>query len=254
MKQNDSSSSIVPIDFVNEAQEQLIESLRTDPKYIAKADPTGQLNLSEEQKKFIDAYVQFRNVPLASQLSGIDESQGTKYFMDEKCRGEIRRINLALYAKQFSRRLLTIDEIGGYLTSVLMNQDVVERDVLTAKDKLNVAKMIIDLNVLKMQSFDNPSKLDIIGVESDVKDLSAEQIKKLIAQTMAPTKEDVKAKKEVYDEKSFLISKLNEGGWFDPAEIAYLQSCSVEQLRELLEKGIGENEEKSGDQDPSVQS
>lgn len=240
-------ASVVPINLVNDAQKELTESFENDSKYALNPDPEGKIGLTEEEKLFITWYIQYRNVPLASQLAGVDEAQGQKFFLSEKCRGEIRRINLALYARQFSRRLLTIDEIGGYLTSILVDQDVTERNVLSARDKLNVAKMIIDLNKLKMESYDNPEKINAIEVEADVKDLTADQLKKIIDSTMYPSGQDDKRKKKEYEEKALLISHLNDGGYLDPAEMAYLQTLSKEQIKELLKKGIEQNETDKSD-------
>lgn len=245
MKKQNNTPPIVPIELVNEAQSELIQSLQTDPKYALEPDPFGTIGLSTDEKNFIKWYIQYRNIPLASQLAGIDEAKGTKFYTQENCRSEIRRINLALYARQFSRRLLTIDEVGGYLTSLLVDQDVAERDKLPTKDKLAVAKMIIDLNKLKQDAFGDPKKVEAIEIQGEVKDMSVEELKSLIEKTKGESRADKKEQTAKYDEKSFLINQLNTDV-LDPSEIAYLQTLSVEELKSLVEeKGVEDEQAKT---------
>lgn len=230
----------VPLAMVRDAQDSLSLALKHDAQYSLDPDPTGVLKLDSAQKNFIKAYIEFRSIPTAAQVADIDEALAQKYFFDETCRSEIRRINLALYYRKFSRRLLTIDEIGGYLTSLLVDEDISESDRLTNKDKLQVAKMIIDLNQVKADAYKNPRTIENVEfVEKEIQDLSTEQIRQIIAQTKRPTKEQKEAAAEENMKKDALLRKLNESGYFDPSEIDYLKTCSVAELEKL----VNDNEE-----------
>ncbi len=224
---------LVPIELNRDAQDSFIQTLETDIKYSLDPDPDGKLKLSTEQKNFLRAYIEFKSIPLASQLTEIDEKTGQKYFLDPKCRAEIRRINLALYYRKFSRRLLSIDEIGGYLTSMLVDEDVPEDDKLGSKDKLQVAKLIIELNKLKTESFNNPKIIESVDFEEHVQDLDVDQLKQLIETTRKPNREEKKNQQDIDALKTQIINELNVGGYFDPSEIAYLKSCSLEELQKL---------------------
>ena len=233
-------AGLIPVELVRDAQDSLSTALKYDVKYSLEPDPTGLLKLDSAQKNFIKAYIEFRSIPTAAQVADIDEALAQKYFFDETCRSEIRRINLALYYRKFSRRLLTIDEIGGYLTSLLTDEDINENDRLTNKDKLQVAKMIIDLNQIKANAYKNPRTIENVEfVEEEIKDLSTDQIRQIIAQTKNPSKEQKEAAATDMSKKQELLRKLNATGYFDPSEIDYLKTCSIDELEKL----VADNEE-----------
>lgn len=231
--------SMVPVEFVGQVQEGIIAELETNPLYSLEPDPTGELNMSDEKKLFLKNYIEFKNVPLASQLTGIDESKGQSYWLDGECRSEIRRINLAMYQRKFSRRLLSIDEIGGYLTSMLIDEDVATADQLPSRDKLKVAQMIIDLNKMKAETYNNPKVIEYVELEEEVKEMDVKSIKQLIRQTkdMQNPHASMQIKiDELSEKKDKLIRQINVNNYLDPSEIAYLKSCSVEELESLINR------------------
>ena len=57
-------------------EEGYYDQLEKNPKYSLQIDPENKYNMGEIQRKFIANYVQFKNVPLASKLTGIDEAMG----------------------------------------------------------------------------------------------------------------------------------------------------------------------------------
>ena len=226
---------IVPIDMLRDAQSALSRALSKDVKYSIEPDPTGKLNLKDDQKNFLKAYIEFRNIPTAAQMAEIDESLAKKYFMDPTIRNELRRINLALYYRKFSRRLLTVDEIGGYLTSLLMDSDIGESDKLSSYEKIQVANLMMDLNKLKAESYKNPKIFENIEYEEHLQDLNPDQLKQLINATMSPSKSDKEAAAAIDKEKEALIEEITQTGFLDPSEIAYLKSCSIDELKKLKE-------------------
>ena len=227
------SPGMIPIDMVRDAEDQLAVELSINSQYSLEPDPRGDLKLTDEQKKFLKAYIEFKNIPVASQLAEIDERKGQEYFFDPVCRAEIRRITLAMYYRRFSRRLLTVDEIGGYLTSMLLDLDTPESEKLNSKSKLDVAKMIIELNKFKADAYNNPRIFDNVEYTEEIKDLSPSDLKSLIEKTIRPNKSEEQA---INDKKDELIAKINDASYLDPSELAYLHSCSIEELENLLKE------------------
>lgn len=219
----------MPINMVRQSHEQLVTALDKDPKYSLKVDPGNILGLSPEEKKFIECYIEFRSIPYASQLAGISEEEGRKIYFDPICKQERQRINRIMYYRSFSRGLLTVDEVGGYLTSLLMDEDIGGGNCLTTKDKLQVTKQIIDINKLKADAYNNPRIIeDVKFTESEMQDLSPEDLKNLIEQTKKGKNHDA--------EKSDLINQLNKNCTFDSVDLEYLWSCSIDELKQLLKE------------------
>lgn len=221
--------NLMPINMVRQGQEQMLAAFDKDPKYSLEVDPGNTLGLSPEQKKFIECYIEFHSIPYASQLAGISEEEGRDIYFDPVCKQERQRINRAMNYRRFSRRLLTVDEVGGYLTSMLMDEDFGGGDCLTAKDKLQVTKQIIDINKLKAEAYSNPRIIeDVDFTESEMQDLSPEDLKSLIEQTKKGKNHDA--------EKSNLINQLNKNCTFDSVDLEYLWSCSIDELKQLLKE------------------
>ena len=222
----------VPMAFASEAQTVYITELLNDPMYSTLPDPEGKLGLTDDQKRFIINYLDFRNLPLASQISKITEEEGAAYFQDYKIRNEIRRINTALYQRKFARRLLSLDEIGGYLTSQLIDADTPECERLEPRDKLKVAQMIIDINRIKAESFDNPNVIEYQTIDAQMQDMSVEDLNKLLAETKSGTTHITPAQQEEMDQKMAYISIITQGQTTMAEEFSYLRTLSLDELKE----------------------
>ena len=218
----------VPASEVKELEGQYIATINSDPQFSLEVDPENKYKMSDKQKAFIKNYVQFKNIPLACQLSEIDEKEGRAFYLAYSSQQEIRRINLAMYHRQFSTKLLDLDEVGGYLTSLLIDENVAMADRLTSKDKLKVAQMIIDLNELKRTALSDPTVINTVEVTEQIKDLSVKSIKQLLAASQS--NETSKSKDEI-------IEKLDDANNLSGEEVAYLKTLPVEQLLDLLDKG-----------------
>lgn len=219
---------------VTDLQTQYNHELDTNPKYSLDVDPEDKYKMPYKQKQFIAAYVQFKNVPIACQLCGIDEQEGKSFFMAYSSQQEIRRINLAMYHRQFAARLLTIDEIGGYLTSLLTDQNVPLKDQLESRDKIRVAQMIIDLNKLKAEALSNPEVIEAVDITDQIKNLSVNTIKNMLNTASKDAKEKLKSKDEV-------IRQLTEEENLSPEEIAYLRTLPLDKILEIVEKGSNDD-------------
>lgn len=210
--------------------QQYVQLIEEDVKYSLDVDPEDKYNMQPLQKTFVHYYTETKSLPLAAKFTGIDEETATAYFAMYSTQQEIRRINLAMYQRQFARKMLTLDQIGGYLTSLLVDEDVPLADRLHTKDKLSVAKMLVDLNVYRKESLVKPT--DIIDFTSDeeeqIKQLSVTNIKKMLAELKNGENND--------EERLKLIEELKEASPtdFTVEEEMFLKSLSINELTSLL--------------------
>lgn len=213
-------------------QKQYEEELETNPQFSLIPDPKGELSLSNDQKAFITHYVQFKNIAMASELAGIELDEARQMFVSYDVQKEIRRINKALYHRQFRDKMLTIDEIGGWLTSLLTDNNVPLVDQLKTTDKLRVADMLIKLNEYKAGAITNPGEFAARDIEVEIKNLSVNAIQTLLVQN------------NVIKEKNSAIDKLDPDTVLTVEERAYLSTLPLKDLLQMIEDA---NQKQGGD-------
>ena len=222
---------------VNALQIEHLNELDLNPKYSLDVDPENKYNMTKLKKDFVRHYIEFRNVNTAAELCGIDQDTAKQFFIDYAVQCEIRRINLALYQRQFASRLLTLDEIGGYLSSLLTNEFVPLAERLTTTEKLRVVDMIIKLNEMKKDGMNNPSNLMNQNINVQIKNLSVATIKQLLDTSNQIPAENVQ-----------IIDKIDEQSTLSPEEKSYLETLSTSDLLQILDdnnktkEGGSENE------------
>ena len=204
------------------------ELINTDPKYSLQVDPLNVYNLSSEQKEFIKYYCQWKNIKTVCKILNINEEKGIEYYKSYASQQEIRRINLAMYSRQFSSKMLNLDQIGSYLTSLITDNNVAVADRLDPKDKLTATKMLIDLNSLKKEAYENPNVIDVVEIDNELEKLSIKSIKQLIASSKDPT--------AVNKSKEDIINDINNSNELTLEEKAYLRSLPINELLALQEK------------------
>ena len=205
--------------------ESLSAELETNPEFSLDVDPTDKYSMSDEQKTFIKNYVEFKSIPMAAELSGLDIDTAKAYFVAYSSQQEIRRINRAMYQRQFSHKLLTIDELGGYLSSLITDENVPLADRVKTMDKVRIAQMLIDLQTYKNEGIDDPSKIIDADIEGEIKELSVKSIKLLIAQNNK--KKDEKKKNEAIKSASSMLS---------PEEEVFLKTLPTKDILNLIEE------------------
>lgn len=211
---------------VQNMQKQYIDELDTNPEYSLEPDPIGALGMSQIQKDFIRHYVNFKNINAAAELSYIDADTAKSLFVAYDTQQEIRRINRALYHRQFANKLITIDEIGGYLSSLLTGDNVPLADQLKTNEKLRVIELLLRLNEMKVNGLNNPDTLANSDIESQIKNLSVKTIQQLLIQQNNTV---------VVQQKNDVIASLDDGT-LSVEEKAYLSSLPVTELLKLLDE------------------
>ena len=234
MKTKKNQNKVVEID-----PKKYMEYLESNPLTSLEIDPDNIYDMNEDQKKFIKNYIQFKSIPLAAELSNIDLDTAKSYFMAYSSQNEIRRINSALCKVQFAQKMMSIEDIGGYLSSLIVDNNVPIADRLKTVDKLKVIKMLIELHVLKKNATDDPSLISEKDIEADIRELSIDTIKRLIYTNNQKNQ----------DEKSELIKELNINNTLSSEEIDYLKTLSVKDLLQLIETDIkGETKDDESNQ------
>lgn len=204
-----------------------LQALNDDIRYSLTIDPTNKYKFNDIEKLFIENYIQHRNVPLASRLSGLTENEGLELYKKYEIKEEIERINIAIYLRNFGQKMLSLDEIGGWLSAVMTDQ-VPEVDKVSTKDKLAFAKMLVEIHELKKKSYDNPQLIDGEVIDATLSNLSVKSIKQLIDASNDTSTGDIS--------KDELIDKINVDGSLSPTDIAALKSMNKEELLNLLEE------------------
>lgn len=210
---------------MSEFEKDYLKELDADKEYSLEVDPLNKYNMGDAQKSFIKYYVEFKNVPLASKMAGIEQEVGEAYFISYSSQNEIRRINKALIQRQFLAKMMSLDDIGGYLTSLITEDNVPLADRLKTREKLEVIKMLMDLNVMKSRCIENPSTLNNSDLDREIKELSVDTIKQLLNASGVKEK-----KKEAINE----IKKNNSS--LTPEELSYLESLPTTTLLNLLDE------------------
>lgn len=203
--------------------------LATDPQYSLEVDPLNKYNLSETQKLFIENYCEIKNIPLAAQLSGIDVSEAKKFWGEWNIKSEIQRINFAKIHRQFSVRMMNLDELGGYLTSQILEYNVPVSEKLAPRDKLNAIKMLMELNKMKSEVLSNPKNIITVDTEDILKEMNVDSIQEMINNT--------KKAEEILTEKSKLIEKIREQNQdLTGEDVASLKLLSIDELHDVIDK------------------
>lgn len=166
---------------------QYVATVQSDPKYSLEISK----GFSEEEYEFIRLYYDLRNVNTVAEVLGMEIEVANALFVKPSIMQEIKRLDLAVYHHQFAKNLLTIDEIGGYLSSLLIDDMVPFSQKLDAPMKLKVAEMLIKLNTLKLEAFSKPEDYSYQDVESQIKDMSVNAIKRLLEANPDKTPIDV---------------------------------------------------------------
>ena len=222
----------LPIDKLDVLEDDYYNKLETDPKYSIVVDPENKYNMSDTQKEFIANYIEFKNVPLAAKLTDIDEETAKSYFSMYSTKMEIRRINIAMYHRTFATRMLSLDEVGGYLTSLIIGENIAEAEKISTRDKMQAAKMIVEINRMKQEAFVNSNVIDYNDIQDQFSDLSVDTIK-----AMLNTSKNRSKANEAQAEQAEIIDEFKENNPFlTNEEITQLKTMPTKDLVNLLEE------------------
>lgn len=169
-------------------QEQLyINSIIKSPEYSLVVDQNNEYNFTEEEKKFILIYIDNEDLKETGKILRLDDKKLNQYYFDLRIQNEIERIKLAKYHRMFAEQMLNIDQLGGYLTSLIVDKGIKKENRLSNKEKLQATKLLMELMELKKTQYDSTEIIDVENVENNLKELSAKTIKQLISSYNTPS-------------------------------------------------------------------
>ena len=212
--------------------------LETNPKYSLEIDPSNLYNFTPDEKRFIQYMIDFKNLRYVSLgLMQITIEQGLDLYNEYAVQEEIKRINLAMYARRFCSKMADLDSLGGYLTTALTDENVPVADRLSGKEKLVAVRLLMELNQLKAEAYQSPETIDITAIENDIKKLKVDDIKNLI--------ENSEDDEKLLKKKEELINQIDNDGVLSSEELTYLKTLSLDELKKLnkeVQKGKLKNE------------
>lgn len=223
----DEKSTVVTYDDVHVLDDNYLNVVDKNNQYSLVVDPDNIYNMTPQQKEFIKQYCQWKSVATVCNILGITNEQGLEYYNMYSSQQEIRRINLAMYARQFNSKMVSLDQLGGYLTSLITDENVAMADRLSTKDKLSVVKLIMEITNMKKEAYENPAVMDVIEVNSELEKLSVKSIKQLIENSNSA---------DATITKENIINELSENNKLTMEEKIYLKSLSINELLALQEK------------------
>lgn len=230
-KKNQNDSSLISREETSVVQTKYLEELEKDPEYSIEVDPLNKYSMPSQYKEFIKAYINFKSIYTAAELAKIEPEEAKAIFNSYSTQMEIRRINRALYQRQFASKMLTLDQLGGYLSSLITDNFVPVASQLKSKEKLKAIELMLKIGDLKNQAINNPSDIIERDMDSQLKDLSIDAIQKLIEQTS-----------DNKEEKKNLVEQIDSDQVLTMEEKSYLETLSVEELLKILNN----NESKGG--------
>ena len=230
------SLTAVTYEDMDNLEENFQEIVKTDPKYSLAVDPLKRYNFNEKEIDFINYMIQYRNVQFVTTvLMNIPLEEGVEIYKKYDVQSEIKRINIAMYARRFATKMANLNEIGGYLTSGLIDENLPIAERWGPKEKLTAAKLLMSLNMMKVKALNKPEVVEAVEIQKDLEKLSPNELKNLIEMN-----------DENNEEKEKLIDFINQDNLLTMEELKNLRMMTIEELQYLIitiTQGEDEDEE-----------
>lgn len=220
-----SSNAIISAEYIT--GKKYIDNLNNNILYSLEIDPSNQYNFTELQKTFIKLWIEYRNIIVISNIIGCSTEECSTLLNDYNVNLEIKRLNNAINQKRFATNLLSIDQIEGYLTSMLTGENVPIANQIDETKKIEVAKLIMSIKQYKATMMESPSDIIDISVEDKLDNLSVETIKML---------KDINKNTKNKSNKEDLINTLTNNAKLSPEDYANLSSKSDEELQNMIKQ------------------
>ena len=206
--------------------------LNSDKEYSLEIDPCNIYNMSKLQKQFIDYYIQYKNINTVSILMNIEPEEARKIYVIPSTQQEIVRLTRALYHHQFRSKILNLDQIGGYLTSLITDENVPIADRLTTVDKLKVVKCLLEVIALKKEAMIDPETIANEDLSVEIKNLSVDTISSML--------KNLNKKKKNKNQDEIIVEENDNSLTKDEEE--YLRSLPASDLLHILNDSTAKKE------------
>lgn len=209
-----------------EAKKLYLEELKNNPTYSLIVDSENKYNFTDDEKEFIGLYCEFKNLAIAAHLSNLGYENSLVFYKTYECQQEIRRMNVAAIHQQFKTKMLSIEEIGSYLSSLIVD-NVPAGDRISSEEKVKVAEKLVYIHELLNKGYRNPQEILDKDVDEELKNLSLDALKRLL---------ESNKNKESVDEKDKIIEEIKSYNLLSEEEIVFLNTLNVHELNNLIDE------------------
>ena len=157
-----------------------LEDLSNDKRYSLSVDPENKYNLTEEHKKFIELYAQYNDLSYVCNMLDIELYNAKDYLLRYSTQYELRRLNLARYHRQIATRIISYQDLGSYLSSWLIGDNIPEKDQLKRSEKLDLVKIMMQWHKGMQDFYNEPSNIIEATAEEELEQLKVADIRELI--------------------------------------------------------------------------
>lgn len=142
-------------------------------------DADNLYNWTDIQKKFLEYYIQTKSLKASCAMSGYSELDASVFLLSFDAQKEIRRINTAMTQMQFQQKMATLNDIGGYLTSLLQGYTT-QAEQLNVQEKMQVVDMLLKVHKIQLDAIKEPQTIIARDLNVDFSKLSIKTLKTLI--------------------------------------------------------------------------
>lgn len=239
-----SAEDLVPI------KETFREIIKTDPKYSLEPDPTGELRLTDSEKRFVSSMIRYGFTNFKELKDTLEEvsyelditiEEAKDMWYKNSIKNEIDRIGYALSMRQYNNKSFSLEEIKGYATSLITGYNVPVNERLSASDKLKALNLISQITEFEMNLDRDPKRMGAIDVETTSLDnLSLDEVKALVSGI------DENKSDEILNEKNSIINQIKiMNPHISPSQVAFLRNLPLDALKKKMENLKGFNEGKT---------
>lgn len=222
----------LPAKIIENMNLDYVETLNS-PKYSLTIDLENKYNFDETTKSFIKNYVQTKDIVLAANLTDINSNDAFNIFKRYEVQNEIRRLNCAIAQRQFLNKMLSLDQLGGYLSSMLTGEYSSVTTHLSIDDKNKIINTLLKIIEMKQNAVEEPATIISEDVDTQLKNLSIGAIKNLLTEY------------EKSDKKTELINDIDPNHELSKEEFDYLSSLSAKELLKFVDDISAKKEKKN---------
>lgn len=145
------------LDAFKEALRSLDEDCEEFREYASSLefhiDTQNEYFMTDVQKEFVLLYTQYHDPFVVGEMLHLTLEETFEVWSNYYVKRALEQLGKIMFYKQLAIKLDSIDELGGYLTSLLTDQNIPECDKLSPKEKLSICDLIIKLNEYKATLF-----------------------------------------------------------------------------------------------------
>ncbi len=227
-----------------------LKDIDDDSDYSLSVDPHNVYDLSDEHKQFIKLYLQYNSLSKVCSLLDIEPHVAKDYLLRYSTQSELRRLNLAIHHRKVATRIISYEDLGSYLSSWLIGDNITEDDKLKGPEKLRLVKLLLDWHKGMQEIRDRPAVVLDVSVEEELDQLKAVDIKELLQRkkllsSIKKAEESLKGSGDINNKiktqkpssvsKETLLQQIFSVGQFSEAEKTFIETLSLEELKELVE-------------------